>query len=412
MTAASTCLLCGGAGLERLFDLGVLPLGFPVTAAQAPDVWRRRLAMAICRRCSMVQTEEQLPADLLLTETYYTSQHSASIAEHDRAFADDLLRRGAAAADSLVLEVGCSDGALLDKLRERGFRRLLGIDPSPHADRAYGADVIAGLFDEAMVQRLRDEGRVPDLVIANHVLDGVPRPGAFIADLGRALAPGGTLVLEIPYVVDFVSTFRLDGFVHSRNSWFTAAALVYALQAGGLRPDAIAHDAGYRGGTLRAFARRDGDTTVPAAVAALVERERAALSPASFAAFRDAIDARRATVRAGLAALAGTPLYVYGGGLKAAAILNWLAVSRRDVVCVVDNDPHKQGRLVPGVDIPIEPVDVLWSQRAPVAVLNLALDHRAEVEPQLAGRLPAGSIIVDALPEWRQQRVGAAVEKA
>ena len=403
----AACLLCGAGSLERLFDLGVLPLGFPVTAAQAGSVWRAPLAMAICRRCSMVQTEYQLPADLLLTETFYTSHRSASIADHDRAFADALLARGVAGVDSLILEVGCSDGALLDKLRERGFRRLLGVDPSPHQGHVYHAEVIAGLFDTAMVQRLCGQRRAPDLVIANHVLDGVPRPGEFIADLGRVLTPGGALVLEIPYVVDFVKAFRLDGFVHSRNSWFTAAALVHALRAASLRVDDIEHDEVYRGGTLRAFARRAPGAELSPAVTALLGREAVALSAASLAAFRDEVAARRTRILAGLRALSGTPLYVYGGGLKAAAVLNWLAVTRRDVVCAVDNDPHKQGRLIPGVDVPIEPVDTLWRQLTPIAVLNLALDHRAEVEPQLAARLPAGSTIVDALPEWRVRSVPA-----
>ncbi len=403
----AVCLLCGAEGLERLFDLGVMPLGFPVTPAQAATVWRAPLALAICRRCAMVQTEHQLPADLLVTETFYTSLRSSSIADHDRAFADDVMQRGLAGADSLLLEVGCSDGALLEKLRNRGFRRLLGIEPSPHPGLAYPAEVIAGLFDDAMVRRLADERREPDLVIANHVLDGVPRPGEFIANLALVVKPGASLIIEIPYVADFLRAFRLDGFVHSRNSWFTAAALIYALRTAGLNVDDIEHDTTYRGGTLRAFARRGPETALPTAVAALLEREADTLSAPSCGAFRTAVADLRGRILAGIQGLRGTPLYVYGGGLKAAGILNWLGLTRRDVGCAVDNDPHKQGRLIPGVDIPIEPVETLWRQMAPIAVLNLALDHRAEVEPALLARLPAGSIIVDALPEWRARRVPA-----
>jgi 2-polyprenyl-3-methyl-5-hydroxy-6-metoxy-1,4-benzoquinol methylase len=403
----TVCLLCGATGLERLFDLGMLPLGSPVPAAQAGLAWRGRLALAICRRCSMVQTESQLPADLLVTETFYTSHRSTSIADHDRAFVDGLLRRGLAGADSLVLDVGCSDGALLDKLRERGFRRLLGIEPSPHADQTYCAEVIVGPFDDAMVQRLSNEQREPDLVIANHVLGGVSRPGEFIANLARVLKPGASLVIEIPYVVDLVRTFRLDGFTHSCNAWFTAASLVYALKSAGLRVEDIEHDEACRSGTLRAFARRAPEAALSPAVTALLAREAEELSAARFAAFRDAVAALRAQILAGLRGLTGTPFYVYGGGLKAATLLNWLGLARRDIVCVVDNDPHKQGRLVPGVDIPIEPVDALWRQQTPIAVLNLALDHRAEVETELAAHLPAGSTIVDALPAWRERRVAA-----
>ena len=312
----AVCLLCGAEPLERLFDLGVIPLGFPVTPAQAATVWRAPLALAICRRCAMVQTEHQLPADLLVSETFYTSLRSASIADHDRAFADDLVRRGLAGAASLVLEVGCSDGALLQKLRHRGFGRLLGIEPSPHPGLTYPAEVIAGLFDEAMVRRLGDEGREPDLVIANHVLDGVPRPGEFIDNLARLVKPGASLIIEIPYVVDFLRTFRLDGFVHSRNSWFTAAALIYALRTAGLSVDAIEHDANYRGGTLRAFARRGPETPLPAAVTALLECEVNTLSAPSCGAFRAAVAQLRGRILSGIQGLGGMPLYVYGGGLK------------------------------------------------------------------------------------------------
>jgi len=400
------CLLCRAVGLERLFDLGVMPVGFPVPVAEAPFVWRRPLALAICRRCSMVQTEEQLPPELLVTETFYTSHRSASIAEHDGAFAEAILRRDLAGVDSLVLEVGCSDGALLAKLRALGFRRLIGVEPSPHADEPSGLAIIHGLFNDQMATRLHDTGRDADLVIANHVLDGVPDPGDFIVNLGRVMKPGGTLIVEFPYFVDFVRSFRLDGFVHSRNGWFTVAALLCALTRAGLRLDAIEHDEAYRGGSLRAFARRAPQGALPREVAELLSREAVELSAPTFVAFRDAMTRHRERTLHGVRALT-QPLYVYGGGLKAAGVLNWLGLTAADVVCAVDNDPHKQGRIVPGANIPIKPVEELWRQAAPVAVLNLALDHRAEVEPALLTRLPPESTIVYALPSWQELLVPA-----
>ena len=401
---ALLCLLCRAEGIERLFDLGVMPVGFPVPIAGAPFVWRRPLAMAICRRCSMVQTEHQLPAELLVTETFYTSHRSASIADHDGAFAEAILRRGLAGVDSRVLEVGCSDGALLGKLKARGFRQVIGIEPSPHADEPSALDIIHGLFDDQMVSHLHETGRDADLVIANHVLDGVPSPGDFIVNLGRVLKPGGMLIVEVPYFVDFVRGFRLDGFVHSRNGWFTAASLLYAFTRAGLRLEALEHDEAYRGGTLRAFARRAPQATLPPAVTELLSREAVELSAAAFVAFRDAVARLRERTLRGVRALT-QPLYVYGGGLKAAGVLNWLGLTAADVVCAVDNDPHKQGRVVPGVNIPIKPVEELWRQAAPIAVLNLALDHRAEVEPALLTRLPPESTIVYALPSWREMPV-------
>ncbi len=92
-----------------------------------------------------------------------------------------------------VLDVGCGDGALTEKLVEAGCR-VVAIDASPgqvQAARERGldarvADITALDFDAEF-----------DAVFSNAVLHWIRNPDAALAAIRRALAPGGRLVAEL-----------------------------------------------------------------------------------------------------------------------------------------------------------------------------------------------------------------------
>ena len=92
-----------------------------------------------------------------------------------------------------VLDLGCGDGALTEKLVEAGCR-VVAVDASPEqvqAARRRGldarvADATALDFDGAF-----------DAVFSNAVLHWIRDPDAALAAVHRALAPGGRLVAEM-----------------------------------------------------------------------------------------------------------------------------------------------------------------------------------------------------------------------
>lgn len=95
-------------------------------------------------------------------------------------------------AGERVLDVGCGDGALTERLVAAGCR-VVGIDSSSaqvRAARARGLD--ARVADAAA---LGFEGEF-DAVFSNAVLHWVTDADAALAGIRRALAPGGRLVIE------------------------------------------------------------------------------------------------------------------------------------------------------------------------------------------------------------------------
>jgi 2-polyprenyl-3-methyl-5-hydroxy-6-metoxy-1,4-benzoquinol methylase len=111
-------------------------------------------------------------------------------------------RRGLLRRRPRVLDVGCAYGGFLVAFAERGAR-VTGIDIDERyvrlaaenlRERGLDGDLVHG---DAAAEHPGFRGRF-DLVIANDVLEHVPRPGPFLARLREWLAPGGTAYLEIP----------------------------------------------------------------------------------------------------------------------------------------------------------------------------------------------------------------------
>jgi SAM-dependent methyltransferase len=91
-----------------------------------------------------------------------------------------------------ILDVGCGDGALTEKLVQTGAV-VVGIDPAPDfvaAARARGID--ARLVD---AQALPFDGEF-DAVFSNAVLHWIPDLDAALSGIRRALTPGGRFVGE------------------------------------------------------------------------------------------------------------------------------------------------------------------------------------------------------------------------
>lgn len=96
-----------------------------------------------------------------------------------------------------ILDVGCMFGFLLDEAKRAGLEPY-GIELSPGPARAAaerGHDVFTGTIEAFAAAR-------PELrfaaIFAQHVLEHVPDPRAFVATAKRLLEPGGRLVIAVP----------------------------------------------------------------------------------------------------------------------------------------------------------------------------------------------------------------------
>ncbi len=406
VTRITGCRACGSARLRRFLSLGDMPLSDGFLRPDQLDRPEPRfpLDVAFCEDCTLVQIEHTVAPEILFDAEYpYFSSVSETVVENARENVEARLAERPLGPSSLVVELASNDGYLLQFYRERGVP-VLGIDPAPGPAaeaRKRGVDTLVAFFGLELARRLAAEGRQADILHANNVLAHVADTGGFVRGIATLLKPDGVAVIEVPYVRDLVEKVAFDTIYHEHLCYFSVGSVAALFARHGLvlvRVERIP----IHGGSLRLFAAKAGEPD--ASVRDLLAEERAVgLDRFDFyARFGERVEALRERLLALLARLKeeGARIVGYGAAAKGTILLNVCGIDGRFLDCVVDRNPHKQGRLVPGVRLPIRPPDVLASD-PPDVLLILPWNITDEIARQQRAFREAGGRFLVPVPEPR-----------
>jgi SAM-dependent methyltransferase len=99
-----------------------------------------------------------------------------------------------------VLDLGCATGALLEKLRDRGWA-CVGVEISPAAEYARSTRGLE--VRQTSLEESRFPGSSFDLVLASHLIEHLNDPATFVREVYRILAPGGHFLVTTPNISGF-----------------------------------------------------------------------------------------------------------------------------------------------------------------------------------------------------------------
>jgi hypothetical protein len=393
-----SCRLCGAALSRCLVDLGEMPLanGFLTPTQLAAGADRHyRLRVMVCDRCLLVQVAETVSPETIFAADYaYFSSYAASWVAHAERYATAMIARYGLSADTLVAEVASNDGYLLQHFHAAGIP-VLGIEPAagvaaaarrrgvPTEAMFFGADTAAGLA--ARYGRAR-------LIAANNVLAHVPDLPGFAAGFAILLHQDGVATFEFPHVLRLLAEVQFDTIYHEHFSYLSLLVVEHVLRDAGLRVFDV-EPLPTHGGSLRVFAchAEAGHAPRPGLEAVRAQEAAAGLHrPESYDSFAPQVAAIRDRFRSFVAEQRrrGRRLAGYGAAAKGNTFLNHCGITARDLLCVADSNPAKQGHLLPGSHIPVVSPDALAAARPDDVVVlpwNIADEVAAVLRPLRAG---------------------------
>jgi len=402
------CRHCGAEVALTLIDLGSAPPSnayLTKLTMRRPEKWFP-LKVLVCESCWLVQAEAYSRAAELFNDEYaYFSSFSAIWLAHAEQYLQAVVKRFGLSGRSHVVEVASNDGYLLQYVRQRGIP-CLGIEPTAGtaaAARLKGIETLEEFFGVDLAQRLADRGRQADLMVANNVLAHVPDINDFVKGFAILLKPHGVATFEFPHLMQLIEQKQFDTIYHEHFSYLSFRTVHQIFRTNGLSVFDV-EELDTHGGSLRVFAQRSdaGTQAVSGKVAHLLEREAAAgmNKAAYYRGFQEQANKVKNDFLVFLleAARQGKTVAAYGAAAKGNTLLNYAGIRPDLLPYVVDKNPNKQGKYLPGSRIPIVSEDHLRKQR-PDYVVILPWNLKVEIMEQLSYVRDWGGRFVTAVPE-------------
>lgn len=402
------CRHCRGELRLPFLNLGSAPPSnayLTEAGLRAPEVWYP-LRLMVCDNCWLVQTEDHAGREALFTDDYaYFSSFSSSWLAHAERYVLEMAKRFKLNKASCVVEIAANDGYLLQYVRNAGIP-CYGIEPTHStaaAARAKGIEIVEKFFGVELADELAGSSKQADLIAANNVLAHVPDINDFVKGFPRLLKPGGVATFEFPHLLRMVQENQFDTAYHEHYSYLSLTAVENIFAHNGLSVFDV-EELSTHGGSLRVFAQRTDNSTHSVSPSVVSIRKVEADAGVASCAFYSSFQTKAEKVKNDLLSFLietkhlGLKVGAYGAAAKGNTLLNFAGVRPDLLSYVVDRNPAKQGKFMPGSRIPIVDEAHLKTHK-PERILILPWNLRQEVMAQMAYAQEWGGQIVIAVPE-------------
>jgi hypothetical protein len=306
-----------------------------------------------CADCGLAQ----LLSDATTPEEPRAIEPRAAVMQARQAV-DDLLRAGLVRPGEFLEFASPHGGSWGEALLARGFRQAPGTR----------ADVVIDIYG---LMHDRDQA-------------------AALRARADALTSDGTLLLQFPTYAATLRRREWNALRHGHFAYHSVPAARRLLADAGLTVLAARSYPLYSGSVLLLASRTGAGPAGEAAAFYDLERAELAagvLDPAAMRPLGAALDGDVAWLR-GWVEDQGRPAWIYGAGSRAVAVLAAARLRPGSVAGIADGAPAKQGRRMPGTDVPIVAPDAMLAADPKQILLMLPdlADELRETWPQLADR--------------------------
>ncbi len=368
------------------------------------------LRVLVCDNCFLVQIDEYQKSSAIFNQDYvYFSSFSTSWLSHAKNYCEKVVERFSLGNNSRVVEIASNDGYLLQYFLERKIP-VLGIEPTKNTAKVAidkGIETVTEFFGLALAEVLVKKGLYADLLIGNNVLAHVPDINDFVVGMHHFLSPQGIITMEFPHLIQLIDNNQFDTIYHEHFSYLSLFTVQKIFLAQGLEIFDV-DEISTHGGSLRIYAKHAGDTSrkISAKVAGLIQMEKSKGVDKIdyYNGFTDKVEQIKFDLLAFLVTQKkkGKKVVGYGAAAKGNTLLNYCGIKKDLIHFVVDANPNKQNKFLPGSHIPVVNEEILKLER-PDFVIIFPWNLSAEIKQQLSyitewgGRflIPIPTIVID-----------------
>lgn len=364
------CPCCSSPATSPLYRVPSIPVHSCILLRSAADALafpRRDLELTYCQSCGFAFNHIFDEGEMRYSVDFEESQHfSGTFNDFAKNLAREVAQR-CSIANKHVLEIGCGKGEFLSELCRVGGASGTGIDPGYRNDmgRTPAGQDVDFIVDEFGPKYSYLEA---DVILCRHTLEHIAPVAKFIQSIREMIGTrrDTCLVFETP---DFKRVMEEGAFwdiYYEHCSYFSAGthARLFRQEGFDVTGLSLVYDNQY---IVQYAIPADTGASVPLPLEQDLDAMHVLAS--RFASrVMESQEYWRDLIRS--AWNDGKRIVLWGGGSKGVSFLTTLGLSE-EVAAVVDVNPYKQGRFVPGTGHPvIAPKQLIDEQPDLVVVMN------------------------------------------
>lgn len=222
------CRFCFEKLSKPVIDLGYVPLagGF-IKKEQFKDEKFYPLEISFCYKCMLLQSVNVIDKNILFKNYFYFSSKSRTLSNYFTQVAQELNKNFKNPKKNFIVEIGCNDGILLEKMSSLGFKTL-GVDPALNVTNSVKnkkIKIIKDYFTQSLSKKILREYGKANVVVSFNTLAHIENMHDVMRGIKYLLKKDGFLELGVHYLGKMIKENQYDMIYHEHQYYYSLMSL-------------------------------------------------------------------------------------------------------------------------------------------------------------------------------------------
>lgn len=402
------CRICGSKNLTKYLDMGLMPLAnnLEFTAQRATSKERFPLQVMYCNYCGLSQLSVIIDPEKMFSYYTYRSSVNGGYVSHCREMAKQLKNKYNLNEESFCIDIAGNDGALLKEFRDEIGCRVLNVDPATNLTaiaESFGIESICDFWGVDVAIAIEKKNGKADIITATNVFAHVDSLWKFMQGVTTLLKTNGVLVIEVPYLIDFIENCEFDTVYFEHLSYISVLPVMRLCSNWDMKVINIEKQ-NIHGGTIRiSISRESSDHIIEKSVSEFVNNEISMgyNSIEKYTGWSRCVKNIIDTFNVEVLKLRseGYKIAAFAASAKGNTMLNACGISGDVIRYIADETPEKIGKFSPGTGIKIVNKQIL-TKDVPDYLVILSWNFAEEIMEKARSVGYAGKFIIP-VPEFK-----------
>ena len=401
----TNCRICNSTNMEVYLDLGMLPIAnnLETTEELARNSKRFPLQVMLCKDCGLSQLSVVVDPEELFNYYTYRSGINKGYIQHCSDMAKSLTKRFKLDEKTFHIDIGGNDGTLLKEFKKQLNHRVLNVDPSTNLAKISEENGIPCKIGFWGLPMAVDIGERANLLTSTNVFAHLDDVAEFIVTSKGMLRTNSILVIENPYLIDFIDNMEWDTVYSEHVSYWSVLPILALCKEYGMKLIS-AEKQDIHGGSMRyIITRKESIYRQSIKIKQLCEEEKRR-GFTNIKTYKEWTNKVKSCIiyfsyRLSILKSYHQKIIAFAASAKGNTLLNCAKIDSSIIDCIIDETPEKIGKYSPGTGIPIVGLENIM-KISPDYILILSWNFEKEIVEKVRDLGYKGRFIVP-IPNFR-----------